>query len=91
MVPRVLFVLLALLLAAPDARAQASEVSTLWREWAVLEAEWRAERRVYGGDRQRQSAIREALAAGRDPRAVAPKAAPRPAGPTDAPRPGGQK
>jgi len=81
MLPRVTATFLALMLAGSAARAQVNEVSSLWREWATLEAEWRAERKLYGGERLRQRAIREALGTGRDPRETPARAPKRPAGP----------
>ncbi len=47
-------------LAPASGRAQRSERSELWREWAVLSAEWRAERAVYDRDRQRNQDLRAA-------------------------------
>jgi hypothetical protein len=41
-----------------QARSQASEVTDLWRDWAVVEAEWQRERAVYGQDRERQRGLR---------------------------------
>ena len=71
-----------LLLALPGgAGAQSTPLAGLWREWTTLDAEWRAERAVYAGDRERQRTIREAVAAGRDPRATPARPTPRPAGP----------
>jgi hypothetical protein len=57
---RSLFRIAALGLAALPgaARAQSTPVSELWREWAVLEADWQAERAVYDRDRQRNEALR---------------------------------
>ena len=70
------------LVAAPAwVAAQVTPVSALWREWAVLEADWQAERAVYERDRDRNRDVRTALASGRDPRTQRPRPAPRPAGP----------
>jgi hypothetical protein len=54
-------------LAPASGRAQSSEVSELWREWAVLSAEWRAERAVYDRDRQRNQELRAASEGGAQP------------------------
>ncbi|MCK6569539.1 hypothetical protein L6V77_00325 [Myxococcota bacterium] len=75
----VAFVLLAA--GAGSARAQASPVATLWREWTQLEAEWRAERVGFADERQRHRSLRAAASEGRDPRVRPATRVPRPAGP----------
>lgn len=57
--------IVALLLPSPAA-AQSSVVSELWREWAVLEKQWRVERAEVDIDRARLRARRD----GRDPDAA---------------------
>lgn len=82
--PVFLFVVLLVALPSPGG-AQVSALSALWRDWTTLDAEWRAERSIFPADQVRNRVIREAIAAGRDPRALPPRIAPRPAGPTLAP------
>jgi hypothetical protein len=80
------FIASLLLLALPGgAGAQTSPLSALWREWTTLDAEWRAERSVLERDRERHRDIREAVAAGRDPRATPARPTPRRAGPVYSP------
>jgi hypothetical protein len=55
------------------ARAQASEVTDLWRDWAAVEAEWQRERAVYGQDRERQRVLREPEASPPSPVTAAPR------------------
>lgn len=55
-----------LMLGSGEARAQASEVSELWREWAVLERQQRVEAAELLIDRQRHRARREAREAARE-------------------------
>lgn len=43
-----------------SARAQSSPVSELWRQWAVLEQQWKAERAEVARDRARLEARRKA-------------------------------
>jgi hypothetical protein len=75
-----------LLLTLPGgAGAQTSPLSALWREWTTLDAESRAERSVYARDRSRHRDIRDAVAAGRDPRATPARPTPRRAGPVSSP------
>ncbi len=62
----------ALLLLPSAASAQASQVSELWREWAVLEKQWRVERAEVQTDRRRLRARRE----GRNPDAPPKRRAP---------------
>lgn len=45
---------------AGSAAAQSSPVSELWRQWAVLEQQWKAERAEVARDRARLEARRKA-------------------------------
>lgn len=56
-------------LAARPAWAQSSPVSELWREWAVLEQAWRAEKTEVEADRKR---LRERAAKKADAKAPEP-------------------
>lgn len=49
-----------IVLAPAAAQAQSSPVSELWREWAVLEQQWRAEKAEVEADHRRLRARRAA-------------------------------
>lgn len=64
------------LLSPTGASAQSSQVSELWREWAVLEKQWRLEQSEVEADRRRLRARRHGeQKAGARPKGSGPKPA----------------